>query len=483
LAAKRWIAVVLAGLVAIGITVAVAGVRSFGSSQAGSGQAPGGSSATSARKRTPHDSRGASARPGQHARGANAGLAAGSPRPLPQTITTAHGTPPRAAAVGQIAEGSPVTTFSSWLDQAQVNATSTAEWGQIARQNAVVVLNSWDYWLIPVLKRANPHVKVWVYKDLSGVRSDDCNTASGQCGACAPGVLDSPYLSSGMGYCWILRNHPDWILRKASNGKPLRFRGYAAIWETEYGNPGYLRVWVKNVLADVRKHGWDGVDVDNALTTATAYGVSVQYSTNAAVQHATYTAMRYITANLRPAGVKSVFNVGFAPMFPGLWNQWLQSVDGLEQQFYLSYSDRPTAIGTGWQAYQQEVSSCAAMHKTCWFHTGGYYQSVTPQTRDYALASYLLAADGQQLLSVGTTVPLSSQSCLRLGAPTGLVQITGQAWVRMFSRGVAVVNPSDTAVSVSLGGTYVDAAGRRLSAITLGPSSGAVLGLPGTSRC
>jgi hypothetical protein len=393
--------------------------------------------------------------------------------------------PAPASAVGSIAVNSPVRTFSSWLDGAQVNAMSTAQWDQVARQNSVVVLNSWDYWLIPVLKRANPKVQVWVYKDLSGIRSDDCNTPSGLCGSCPPGVADSPYLSSGMGYCWVLRNHPGWILRKAQSGKPLRFRGYANIWETEYGNPGYLHVWLRNVLADVRSHGWDGVDVDNALTTATAYGISTKYSTNASVQAATYTALRTISPTLQRAGVKSVFNVGFAPMFPGLWNHWLRAADGLEQQFYLSYSDRPTALGTGWQAYQAEVSACASQHKTCWFHTGGYYASVTPRTRDYALASYLLAAGGQQLLSVGTIGPslAQAQPCLRLGQPKGQTQMVGMAWRRSFSHGVAVVNPTGSKMSVPLGRTYVDSSGHALSAVTLGPASGAILGVPGTSQC
>ena len=79
---------------------------------------------------------------------------------------------------GSQAPGDPeqaaVKTFSQWLDGAQVQATTKAQWATVARGNAIVVLNSWDFRLIPVLKRANPRIQVWVYKDLSGVRSDDC---------------------------------------------------------------------------------------------------------------------------------------------------------------------------------------------------------------------------------------------------------------------------------------------------------------------
>jgi hypothetical protein len=50
--------------------------------------------------------------------------------------------------------------FTELLDEAQVRATTRAQWAAIARANTIVVLNSWDYHLIPVLKRTNPRVGV-----------------------------------------------------------------------------------------------------------------------------------------------------------------------------------------------------------------------------------------------------------------------------------------------------------------------------------
>ena len=104
-----------------------------------------------------------------------------------------------------------------------------------------MVLNSWDFRLVPVLKKANPKVQVWVYKNLSGVRSDDCTTPSGNCGSCGRDVQDSAYLSSGMGYCWIRRNHPDWLLKRRGHGPAVQFRGFSQIWAADYGNPAYQR--------------------------------------------------------------------------------------------------------------------------------------------------------------------------------------------------------------------------------------------------
>lgn len=371
-----------------------------------------------------------------------------------------------------------VKTFSEWLDEAKIEETTEAQWAAVARDNTIIVLNSRDSRLIPVLKRANPRIQVWVYKDLSGVRSDDCTTPGGSCGACARGVTDSTYLSSGMGYCWVKRHHPGWLLSAAGTGQPLQFNTYPHTWETDYGNPAYQRQWIRNVLADVRSHGWDGVEVDNALTMANAYGVAAKYPTDAAVQAATYSALREIGPALHKAGVASVFNVGYATTFPGLWQRWLRPVDGLEQQSYLSYSIRPNAIGREWDTYEAEVTSCTAQHKSCWFHSGDYSAAVTLQTRQYALASYLLATDGQQFLAAGGMTSTIPGPRLALGGRLSAMYQVSASWRRYFTQGIAIVNPSTSTLLVSLDGTYVNSAGRPVNTVTLGPASGAVLRAP-----
>lgn len=380
----------------------------------------------------------------------------------------------RSGAPGEPKQTAAVKTFSEWLDEAQVQATSPAQWAAVARDNAIVVLNSWDFRLIPALKRDNPEVQVWVYKDLSGVRSDDCTVRDGNCGTCAPGVTDSIYLSSGMGYCWVRRNHPDWLLDAAATSRPLEFTGYPKTWETDYGNASYQREWVHNVLVDIRDHGWDGVVVDNALTTADAYGVATKYPTDAAVQAATYSALQRIGPALRDAGVPAVFNVGYAPAFPGLWQRWLGPVSGLKQEFYLSSSTRPNATGSEWSIYEDEVSSCVAQHKSCWFHAGEFSDAVTAQTRQYTLASFLLATDGRQYFSAGGVTSRSLEPRLALGGRLSEMFQVGASWRRYFSDGVAVVNPSMSTLVVQLDGTYLNA-GRLVDTVVLGPASGAVL--------
>jgi hypothetical protein len=150
-------------------------------------------------------------------------------------------------------------------------------------------------------------------------------------------------------------------------------------------------------------------------------------------------------------------------------------VDGLEQQFYLSSTAKPNALGTVWSGYEDEVSSCAAQHKSCWFHAGEYSAAVTSQTQQYALASYLLATDGRQFLSVGGVTSKAVKPDLTLGGRLSVMFQVGASWRRYFSQGVAVVNPSAVMLVVPLDGTYLDSAGRRVDTVTLGPASGAVL--------
>ena len=362
-------------------------------------------------------------------------------------------------------------TFSEWLDEKQVQKITADEWAAIAWRNSVVVLNSWDFRLIPILKRANPKVKVWVYKDLSGIRSDDCTTSDGRCGNCGPGITDSKYLSSGMGYCSTVHGHARWLLHSALTGRPFEFRNYPNTWATDYGNTSYQRLWIQNVLADVRAHAWDGVAVDNALTTANAYGIAANYRSDSSVQAATFSALERIGKAFRTAGVASVVNVGYATLFPGLWQRWLRPVGGLEQEFYLASPAGPSATGAAWRKYEREIASCAAEHKSCWFKPGGVALSGAGR---YALASYLIAVGGRQLIGAqdGASV---GRPCWQLGPPKGPRARLGLAWRRFFTHGVAIVNPTGESLTVPTGGRYQDRDGRSVNAVTLQPASGAVL--------
>jgi putative glycosyl hydrolase-like family 15 (GHL15) protein len=239
----------------------------------------------------------------------------------------------------------------------------------------------------------------------------------------------------------------------------------------DYGNHAYQQTWIRNVLADVRAHGWDGVAVDNALTTADAYGIAEKYPNDTSVQAATYSALQVTGRGLRRAGTGSVFNVGYTSRFPGLWQRWLRRVGGLEQEFYLASASGSSAIDAAWRGYELEIASCATLRKSCFFRPAEVPASDASQ---YALASYMIAASGRQLLGVENMATLAGP-CWRLGAPQGRGQPLGPAWRRFFKRGVAIVNPTSEPVTIPLRDSYVDERGRAVREVTLQPASGAVL--------
>jgi len=98
----------------------------------------------------------------------------------------------------------------------------------------------------------------------------------------------------------------------------------------------------------------------------------------------------------------------------------------------------------------------------------------------YALASFLLGTDGNQYFffsdtgSESAAAPDYPYDHVNVGAPAGAYRIQGGAYVRQFSAGVAVVNPTNAPVTVSLGGTYRSLDGQQMSSVTLAPNTGDV---------
>ncbi len=104
----------------------------------------------------------------------------------------------------------------------------------------------------------------------------------------------------------------------------------------------------------------------------------------------------------------------------------------------------------------------------------------------YALASFLLGTNGLHYFTFPYTHDLSALTAdhpwdhVDVGQPTaayGKVTVPGGGYyyARSFTKGLAVVNPTTSTVTVNLGGTYTDLSGQPRSSVTLGPNSGEVL--------
>jgi hypothetical protein len=99
----------------------------------------------------------------------------------------------------------------------------------------------------------------------------------------------------------------------------------------------------------------------------------------------------------------------------------------------------------------------------------------------YALASFLLGTDGHQYFyfdpdGVNAAVAYDHPDLhVFVGSPSGAYSVTSSgAYVRSFTSGLGVVNPTASTVTVVLGGTYRDLDGVSRTSVTLAPNTGMV---------
>jgi hypothetical protein len=99
----------------------------------------------------------------------------------------------------------------------------------------------------------------------------------------------------------------------------------------------------------------------------------------------------------------------------------------------------------------------------------------------FSLASFLLGTNGNQYFDFdanqtdGAVVPDHPYDHVNVGQPSGPYAVKSNVYVRYFSSGVAVVNPSKTnTYTFALGGTYRNLQGQSVSTVTLAPDTGDV---------
>ncbi|MBK9179278.1 MAG: hypothetical protein IPM45_06815 [Acidimicrobiales bacterium] len=349
------------------------------------------------------------------------------------------------------------------------------DWSVEAPRRRLVILNAWEWREIASIKAANPQAIVLVYKDLSSTRS--------YAGA-YDGGRDAALLPTGVGYGFADREHPEWFLTDAA-GRRLEWAPYHDHWFMDVGNPEYQEQWLWNVFDELDRNGWDGVFIDNALTRATAYGTApAAYPTDAALQAATRSMLANVGPRLHAVGFLTIANVSDARLFPGLWADWLQLVDGAMEENFVNWDRTPGGSYVwdwgpdGWRAQVDEVATAASLGKVAAVVVQGDPRDA--EAARYGLASYLLASDGRSMISVTNAGLWLPELGWDLGAPLGPAEdLGGSVLRRRFERGLVLVNASQGGTAqVALDRAHVDARGRSVSALSLPAQRAAVLRLP-----
>ena len=172
---------------------------------------------------------------------------------------------------------------------------------------------------------------------------------------------------------------------------------------------------------------------------------------------------------------------GFSPSDP-LIQQVVSHIDGLEdEEGFTRYGDG-YLIGSAWLQRIQLIESVQKQHKP--YYIINQFPSVAHAEIQWALASYLMGKEHSAALFISTIQGYGAdlrydEYNMQIGSPKGPMYQTQNVYMRDYSHGLSIVNPSATdsyAVTLNADGHYRDVSGDLVGqTITMPPHSGTVL--------
>jgi Hypothetical glycosyl hydrolase family 15 len=288
-----------------------------------------------------------------------------------------------------------------------------------------------------------------------------------------------------------------WLL-KGPSGALLVNRGAPDDYIGDEGSDAYQKAWIANVLAYLHAYpGISGVYIDDVLYDLKPMtGVeAAEYPTQQAWADAQLSFIRAVGTALRARGYYVLVNAsGFVPGNAGSdtgattadwWTELGPYVSGFMNESYDQLSDGSNAMRTtgpswtqNWDAWQRLIQVAQTMGKD---FVGVTYGAVgDTQTMTYGKASFLLDwnGGGGAFIYVPTdgSSPTSATATMQVGRPAGVKRRVGVGWMRTYSDGVVLVDPSpSTAQTFMLDGTYLTASGSAVTSVTLSPATGMIL--------
>ncbi|GAA4692583.1 putative glycoside hydrolase [Nocardioides conyzicola] len=349
------------------------------------------------------------------------------------------------------------------------------DWGNLdhtprAGAGDYVVVQAWEYPRIPALKAANPSLRVLMYKD----------------GAASVATAHETGLySTGVSYGEAAIRHPDWFLTDPS-GRRLEWSDWAGLYPMNVADRGYQVAWAANVLAELRAHDWDGVMVDDTLTylshSTVGSRTSTQIPTDEAMRRATGSFLSHVGPRIKNAGYQVVPNVTVE------WNtwrttltSWTRYVSGWENEYFTKWglTTQSRFQGADWRWKYAMARWCARRNKPLLAIT--YSNRSDRAAQIYHRATWLLSWNGRTGASIfvpaeATADHWQPRSVSRIGTPAGPTRRTrAGVYVRRYSRGLVLVNPSGTARRTTLRAGYRTHAGTAVSSVKVGARSATIL--------
>ncbi|WP_395695437.1 putative glycoside hydrolase [Nocardioides sp.] len=349
------------------------------------------------------------------------------------------------------------------------------DWGDLdktpdAAAGDYVVMQSWEYPRIPAYRAAHPHVRILMYKDVSA-------------------TVDRPHETglypTGVSYADADQHHPEWFLTDA-HGTRLEWADYPGLHPMDVGNRGYQRAWLRGVLRELRAHDWDGVVLDDTLTSLSHPVVDDLRSTripdDATMYRATQSFLSRVGPGLMAAGFLAISNVTVQwNTWSSVLSAWAPYVSGWEDEYFVKWGQDTGSrfVGADWEWKMRLAAWCAAHRVPLLAVTYSSASDAAAQT--YHRATWLLTWNGRTGASVFVPSELRAshwqpRATVDLGRPAGpRVRHADGTWTRRYAGGLVVVNPGATSRLVALERDYARLDGTRVRELRLGPASAALL--------
>jgi hypothetical protein len=320
-----------------------------------------------------------------------------------------------------------------------------------AKRYSVLVLQATDARMVPILRRSNPSLKIFVYQDLAYSRATDPGGAT----ACTGLPAD-------------LAMHTTWFLPGPSGNRVLVGSDYLM----DVGNAAYQAACIAHAVQLAKHDGFNGIFFDGvSASLAFEYPGNVKptsllYPTLKAWQHAMYSMLTYAGRVIHAAGLQVIGNIGGSVITPGLWQLWNGPLDGAEEE---SWTDGGDGLAQQLPWWREKLADLV------WSEAHGKYDllhsyNTTEAGNAYGLASMLLAAEGHSSYATSNGNVLSYEvwypeytDAQRLGGPLGTYsRRQNGVYQRSFANGLVLVNPTGHTVPrfTLSGGPYTDASQR-----------------------
>jgi hypothetical protein len=282
-----------------------------------------------------------------------------------------------------------------------------------------------------------------------------------------------------------------WLLKDAG-GNALQIG--AADWVGDVGSAGFQARWAKNVSRYLLAHHLGGVFIDNVVCSATglAHGrASAKYPTDRAWADAQASFIAYVGHALKAKGLYVAVNAycggpdngngddawwaRLAPNVSALMVEDFEQNPNDESQLYF---DAPAASWMGnWRGRLNVIKVAQRMGKDALALTWGDRGDTAKMT--YARASFLLVWNGRGGAFIYNTRdgsdPWNPAWTASIGTPVGAMKQVGPAFVRPYSGGYVVVNPSQAAATVSVpAGLKTFSGAAAGSSVSLAPTTAAI---------